>query len=152
MHDVLRTASPTLAYQLATTAPTTGLRTFGGVPGYLRVPWGPGWALVGDAGYWKDPISAHGLTDSFRDAELLARAIAAVASGDAAEADAFDHYHQTRNRVSLRLFDVVDTIAGMRWTDTEIVDLLMELSAAMTDEVDTVAQLEAGATVAGGQR
>ena len=36
---------------------------------------GPGWALVGDAGYWKDPISAHGLTDALRDAELLARAV-----------------------------------------------------------------------------
>ena len=39
-------------------------------PGYLRRSYGPGWALVGDAGYWKDPISAHGLTDALRDAEL----------------------------------------------------------------------------------
>ena len=88
------------------------MRTFGGVPGYLRAPWGPGWALVGDAGYWKDPISAHGLTDALRDAELLARAIVAAAAGEAAEADAFDHYHRTRNELSLPLFDVVDTIAG----------------------------------------
>ena len=55
---------------------------FGGLPGYLRRPWGPGWALVGDAGYWKDPISAHGLTDALRDAELLARAVVAAATGD----------------------------------------------------------------------
>ena len=35
---------------------------------------GPGWALVGDAGSFKDPLTAHGITDALRDAELLARA------------------------------------------------------------------------------
>ena len=48
-------------------------------PATSGVPWGPGWALVGDAGYWKDPISAHGLTDALRDAELLARAVIGAA-------------------------------------------------------------------------
>ena len=94
-------ASPALADRLAATPPPGGVRTFAGVPGYVRAPWGPGWALVGDAGYWKDPISAHGLTDALRDAELLARAIIATAAGGAAEADALDAYHQTRNRLSL---------------------------------------------------
>ena len=36
------------------------MRTFAGRPGHLRHPYGPGWALVGDAGYFKDPIGAHG--------------------------------------------------------------------------------------------
>ena len=48
-----------------------------GHAGYMRQSYGPGWALVGDAGYFKDPISAHGLTDALRDAELLARAVIA---------------------------------------------------------------------------
>src|SRR5919202_7096005 len=48
---------------------------FPGTPGYIRSCGGPGWALVGDAGYYKDPITAHGITDALRDAELLARAI-----------------------------------------------------------------------------
>ena len=47
----------------AGTAPP-GVRTFMGHPGFIRRSWGPGWALVGDAGYWKDPLSAHGLTDA----------------------------------------------------------------------------------------
>ena len=38
------------------------------VPNYFRKPFGPGWALVGDAGYLKDP------TDAFHSADLLARA------------------------------------------------------------------------------
>ena len=50
--------------------------TFPGRPGFVRRSWGPGWALVGDAGYWKDPVSTHGISDALRDAELLARAVA----------------------------------------------------------------------------
>ncbi|MCA9671826.1 MAG: NAD(P)/FAD-dependent oxidoreductase, partial [Myxococcales bacterium] len=42
----------------------------------VRKPYGPGWALVGDAGYFRDPITAQGISDALRDAELLARAIA----------------------------------------------------------------------------
>ena len=83
----------------------------------MRRPWGPGWALVGDAGYWKDPIGAHGLTDALRDAELLATAIGDVAERPRSEREAFDFYHWTRNRLSVPLFDIVDVIASMRWTD-----------------------------------
>ena len=53
------------------------MRGFGGHPGFLKRSTGDGWALVGDAGYFKDPLTAHGITDALRDAELLARAIAA---------------------------------------------------------------------------
>ena len=51
------------------------------LPGYLRRSWGNGWALVGDAGYFKDPITTHGMTDALRDAELLANAVLATLSG-----------------------------------------------------------------------
>lgn len=46
-----------------------------GLPGFLRQPSGPGWTLVGDAGYTKDPVSAHGLSAALRDAELCARTV-----------------------------------------------------------------------------
>ena len=110
------------------------------MPGHLRVPCGPGWALVGDAGYWKDPIGAHGLTDALRDAELLARAVIAAAAAGG-EPAALDQYHQIRNQLSVPLFDVVDAIAGMRWTDAEIPELLLRLNSAMTDEVELLAHL-----------
>ena len=47
----------------------------GAVPNFFRTPYGPGWALVGDAGYTKDPITAQGISDAFRDAELCAAAL-----------------------------------------------------------------------------
>ena len=42
-----------------------------GVANYFRKPYGPGWALVGDAGYDKDPLTAQGISDAFVDAESL---------------------------------------------------------------------------------
>ena len=141
-HEVVRAASPALAERLADAVPPAGVRTFGGLPGYLRRPYGRGWALVGDAGYWKDPISAHGLTDALRDAELLARALAAAATGESTETQALSEYHATRDRLSMPLFTVVDTIAGQRWTDAEIAGLLYRLSEALNDEMDAIDRLD----------
>ena len=67
--------APEVAERLAGVPSSAGYRMFAGRRGWMRRPFGPGWALVGDAGYFKDPISAHGITDALRDAELLARAI-----------------------------------------------------------------------------
>src|SRR5215207_8615336 len=71
--STLRAMAPQLAERVrAGTAPATAAtRTFRGHLGFLRRAWGEGWALVGDAGYFKDPLSAHGMTDALRDAELL---------------------------------------------------------------------------------
>ena len=142
LEEVLRDASPDAADRVAAGAGPAGLRTFIGRPGHLRRAWGPGWALVGDAGYWKDPISAHGLTDALRDADLLARAVVAAAADPSDEAEALAEYQAVRDRLSLPLFAVVDTIAGQRWSDDEIGGLLLQLSAAMADEVDAIAALD----------
>jgi flavin-dependent dehydrogenase len=58
------------------------LRRFAGAPGHIRDCAGPGWALVGDAGYFKDPVTAHGITDALLDAHRLADALV---SSDRAE-------------------------------------------------------------------
>lgn len=141
--DVLRRiiaeSSADLASRLAAVEPPAGLRTFAGLPGHIRRSWGPGWALVGDAGYFKDPLTAHGLTDALRDAELLANAVTAVVVDGADERDALAGYQVRRDALSTALFDVTDVIAGHRWTDDEIPALLLQLNAAMADEVDALA-------------
>ena len=53
------------------------------LPGYFRKPFGPGWALLGDAGYHKNPITAMGINDAFRDAELVAGALDDCLLGEA---------------------------------------------------------------------
>jgi 2-polyprenyl-6-methoxyphenol hydroxylase-like FAD-dependent oxidoreductase len=138
--EILAETDPDLAARLAATAPPP-MRTFTGLRGYVRRSWGPGWALVGDAGYYKDPLSAHGLTDALRDAELLARAVGAVFVDGADERDALAGYQATRDALSRTLFDVIDVIASHRWTDDQIGDLLLRLNAAMGDEVDALAGL-----------
>lgn len=137
---VLAESDPSLGARLAATPPPP-MRTFTGLRGYVRRSWGRGWALVGDAGYYKDPLSAHGLTDALRDAELLARAVTAVLNDGADERDALGGYQATRDSLSRHLFEVIDVIAGHRWTDQEIGDLLLRLNASMTNEVDALAAL-----------
>jgi 2-polyprenyl-6-methoxyphenol hydroxylase-like FAD-dependent oxidoreductase len=109
----------------------------------VRRAWGPGWALVGDAGYWKDPLGAHGLTGALRDAELLARAIISTVTTDEPEPVALARYQSTRDHLSQSMFDAMDIIAGQRWSDHEIGALLRRISAAMAEEVDAIAALDA---------
>jgi 2-polyprenyl-6-methoxyphenol hydroxylase-like FAD-dependent oxidoreductase len=138
--EILGETDPELAGRLVA-GPRPAMRTFTGARPYLRRCWGPGWALVGDAGYFKDPLSAHGLTDALRDAELLARAIVSVVRDGAGEREALTGYQATRDGLSGAMFDVIDQIAGHQWTDHEIGGLLKRLNAAMSDEVDALAGL-----------
>jgi flavin-dependent dehydrogenase len=70
------------------------------LPNFFRQPFGPGWALVGDAGYHKDPLTAQGISDAFRDAELLAEAIDAGFAGRQPLMDALADYERRRNEAA----------------------------------------------------
>jgi flavin-dependent dehydrogenase len=125
-----------------------GVRAFSGARGFFRQAWGPGWALVGDAGYFKDPLSAHGISDALRDAELLGRATAGVLSGESSEVAAFGAYQRVRDELSKRLFTATDAVASYRWSLTELFDLLVEISAAMRVEFATLASMDEPTLVA----
>ena len=71
------------------------------VPNFLRKPYGPGWALVGDAGCHKDPFLALGVCDAFRDAELLADALDDGLAGRRPLPEAMADYERERNAASL---------------------------------------------------
>jgi flavin-dependent dehydrogenase len=106
-----------------------------GVPGYVRRSFGPGWALVGDAGYFKDPITTHGITDALRDAELLSDAVLAAQAG-LAPAIALGHYQDTRDRLSRDLVEVTESVSRYDWDGDRIRTLLRRVSSAMSDEMD----------------
>jgi 2-polyprenyl-6-methoxyphenol hydroxylase-like FAD-dependent oxidoreductase len=125
---ILGQAAPGLAERLDQRGPAGPARVFPGLTGYLRDAAGPGWALVGDAGYFKDPITAHGITDALRDAEILARV---VTTGGP---DAVRHYQAERDELSLRLFRVTGRMASFAWTADEIAGHLRELNEAMGAE------------------
>ena len=125
--DVLREADPVLAAMVAATKPDAPLCLFAGRKGFMRQAYGPGWALVGDAGYFKDPLTAHGITDALRDAELLA---------NAASAGTMAEYAEIRDRLSLPLFEVSDEIAALDWDLDRIKALHQTLNQAMKLEVE----------------
>jgi 2-polyprenyl-6-methoxyphenol hydroxylase-like FAD-dependent oxidoreductase len=71
------------------------------LPNFLRKPYGPGWALVGDAGCHKDPYLALGICDAFRDADLLAGAIDRGLSGQRPLEEAMADYERRRNEATM---------------------------------------------------
>jgi 2-polyprenyl-6-methoxyphenol hydroxylase-like FAD-dependent oxidoreductase len=133
---VLAEVSPDLAAAVADLQLESRLWVFAGRMGFLRQPVGPGWALVGDAGYFKDPLTAHGITDAMRDAELLANA--AVDGCEAAFAD----YAAVRNDLSLPLFEATEAIASFAWDLDDIKVLHRRLNKAMKREVEHLAGLD----------
>jgi flavin-dependent dehydrogenase len=78
---------------------------------YFRRPYGPGWALVGDAGYHKDSITAQGITDAFRDAELVAEAVDAGLSGRRPMEEAMAEYEQRRNDAAMPVYEFTCQLA-----------------------------------------
>lgn len=106
-----------------------------GVPGYVRRSFGRGWALVGDAGYFRDPITTHGLTDALRDAELLSHAV--LVGGAGASSDlALAGYQDARDRLSRTLTDVTESVCRYDWDGDRIRMLLRGVSSAMSDEME----------------
>jgi menaquinone-9 beta-reductase len=132
MLELAAEVSPQLGAALADARRSSALRAFPGVNGFYRTAWGRGWALVGDAGYYRDPTTAHGISDALRDAELLSRALSQ--GGEAALA----HYQATRDAATQRLFQVSDELAGGRWDEAGVEALLRDASEGMRDGMRVV--------------
>jgi flavin-dependent dehydrogenase len=102
----------------------------GDLPGYFRTPYGPGWALVGDAGYHKNPITALGISDAFRDGELVAGAISGRHS--------YEDYQRTRDRESMPLYELTDEFAQLRPPPPEMQQLFAAIEGDQTAMDDLV--------------
>jgi flavin-dependent dehydrogenase len=83
------------------------------IPNRFNRPYGPGWALVGDAGYHKDPVTAQGISDAFRDAELLADAIDSSFAGGVPMDEALAGYERARNEAVLPMYELTCQIAAL---------------------------------------
>ena len=115
------------------------------VPNFFRKPHGPGWALVGDAGYNKDFITAQGIHDAFRDAELcvtaLDEAFGGTRSFDAAMAD----YQTRRDAQVLPMYEFTTELATLEPPPPELQQLLAAM-AGNQDAMDGFAQVNGGVT------
>ena len=125
--DILTIWEPHLASALMMQGSAERMRRFLGAPGHIKAAHGPGWALVGDAGYFKDPASAHGISDALIDAERLARAYLETPGNLAA-------YEVERDRHALPMFRATQEMAAMRWSIPRLQELHRTLSLCMKEE------------------
>ncbi|MGQ0577268.1 MAG: NAD(P)/FAD-dependent oxidoreductase [Pseudonocardia sp.] len=121
---LVRQADPGLAGDLAAARPVGPVRALAGNPSVLRAAAGPGWALVGDAGWYSHPLGAHGATAALVGADLLAAAVLAGPAG-------LPGYERARDGLARPLLAVTDRIATFRWDVVELRRLLVSLSRAM---------------------
>jgi 2-polyprenyl-6-methoxyphenol hydroxylase-like FAD-dependent oxidoreductase len=102
------------------------------VPNFLRKPYGPGWALAGDAGYLRDFITAQGISDAFRDAELCAAALGAFLDGTRDYDSAMAAYHAERDAAVLPMYEFTAQFARLGPPPPE----MQQLMAAIHGNLD----------------
>jgi 2-polyprenyl-6-methoxyphenol hydroxylase-like FAD-dependent oxidoreductase len=103
------------------------------MPNFFRKPFGPGWALVGDAGYHKDPLTGQGISDALCDAERLAAAVDAGLSGRADLAAALAAYEQARNDAHTPIYDFTCTLAALAPPAPDLHELFRALRGNQKD-------------------
>jgi len=131
--EELARSAPDLAAAVRGAQLTGKLWSFPGMRGFLRQPWGDGWALVGDAGYMSDPITAHGITNALRDADLLAHTIL---SGSP-----LTRYQSIRDDLSQTYFEVSDRIASYTWDIPAVKEYHRTMSREMNREEEHLVEL-----------
>ncbi len=99
----------------------------GFLPNFIRKPFGSGWALVGDAGYVKDPITAQGITNSFSHAEFLAEALDDAFSGRKEMLKSLANYERRRNDEVLLMFEHTCNLARLGPPPTDLLALMNAL-------------------------
>jgi 2-polyprenyl-6-methoxyphenol hydroxylase-like FAD-dependent oxidoreductase len=113
------------------------------VSNFFRKPYGPGWALVGDAGYNRDPITAQGITDAFRDAERCAVALDQAFSGGRSFDDAMQDYQRERDEHVQPMYEFTCQLATLQPPPPEMQQLLGMLPGNQK-AMDGFAQMNAG--------
>jgi flavin-dependent dehydrogenase len=113
------------------------------VPNYFRKPYGPGWALVGDAGYNRDFITGQGIMDAFHDAELCVDALDKTFSGARPFEDAMDEYQRTRDARVKPMYDFTCELATLQPPPPEMQQLLAAVHGNQK-AMDDFARMNAG--------
>jgi flavin-dependent dehydrogenase len=108
-------------------------------PNHLLEPVGPGWALVGDAGYHRDPITGHGISDAFRDAELLSVALDRALRAPESERAVLREFHCERDRLLREIFDITCELSDSP-TRPRFTELQKELGQAIDRQADELAR------------
>jgi flavin-dependent dehydrogenase len=115
---------PEFAKRINSATRESGFMGAGDLAGYFRKPYGPGWALVGDAGYHKHPITAFGITDAFRDAEAVAEALDDAFSERRPFDDAMADYQRARDEEAMPIYGFTCDFAKLEPPPPEMQQLI----------------------------
>jgi 2-polyprenyl-6-methoxyphenol hydroxylase-like FAD-dependent oxidoreductase len=118
------------------------------VPNYFRRPFGPGWVLVGDAGYNRDFITAQGIMDAFHDAELCAAALDQSFSGTRQFEDTMHEYQRTRDARVKAMYDFTCQLATLEPPPPDMQQLFAAIHGNQK-AMDAFARMCAGTISAG---
>jgi flavin-dependent dehydrogenase len=135
--QLLAHSAPELAERLRDAQRVSPVRGMLRQPNQLRQAFGPGWALVGDSAYHRDAVTGYGISDAFRDAELLATALD-HAIGGGGGSSALEVYQQQRDQASREVFEITCRLATYPAPPT-FIDLQKQLSAAIDREAVALA-------------
>jgi flavin-dependent dehydrogenase len=128
--SMVAATSAGLAARLCDAAATSTARGMMSIPNHLLDPVGPGWALVGDAGYHRDAVTGHGISDAFRDAELLAEALDGALRNPGSEDRLLAGYHRRRDEMLREIFEITCEMSNQPPVD-RFVELQKELGIAI---------------------
>jgi 2-polyprenyl-6-methoxyphenol hydroxylase-like FAD-dependent oxidoreductase len=113
----------------------------GDAPGFYRTPYGPGWALVGDAAHHKDPCTAKGISDAFRDAASLADALDDVWAGRAPFEDRMAAHQRERDAATMPMYEFTCQLASLEPPPPELAEFLFAASRSPEASADFVGLL-----------
>jgi flavin-dependent dehydrogenase len=136
--QLLERSHPELALRLRHARRTSPVQGMLRQPNQVRQVFGPGWALVGDAGYYRDAITAYGISDAFRDAELLAATLDQALDGDGEETTALAAYQQHRDQALAEIFEITCRLSAYPPVPT-FIELQKQLSAAIDKDAAALA-------------
>jgi flavin-dependent dehydrogenase len=131
--QLLERSAPPLAERLRHARRTSPVQGMLRQPNQVRRAFGPGWALVGDAGYHRDAVTAYGISDAFHHAELLAVAVDHALRADLDETAALARYQQQRDQALREIFQLTCRLAAYPPVPT-FIDLQKQLGAAIDKE------------------
>jgi len=136
---LLERSAPLLAERLRGARRTSPVQGVLRQPNQVRQAFGPGWALVGDAGYYRDAVTGYGISDAFRDAELLAVALdQAHGAGKSEETAALACYQEQRDQALREVFEITCRL-GAYPPVPAFIELQKQLSAAIDNEAAALA-------------
>jgi flavin-dependent dehydrogenase len=136
--ELLERSAPHLAERLRQARRTSPVAGMLRMPNQVRQAFGPGWALVGDAGYHRDAVTGYGISDAFRDAELLAAALDQALGAATEETAALARYQRRRDQELREIFEITCRLAAYPPAPA-FIELQKQLSAAIDKQAAVLA-------------